>query len=244
MMMDALYQITGLRKCYKDRCILQLDRFEIYRGEVLALVGPSGAGKSSLLRMLNFLESPTEGLIEFDHFIFQSGLEAPLEIRRRVTTVFQRPVLLNRSVWDNVAFGLELRGNRDAKQEIQSALEKVGLAGLARQRARTLSGGEAQRVALARALVLKPDILLMDEPTANLDPANVSIIEQIAADLNRNSGTTLVLVTHNIFQAKRLAHRIAFILEGQLIESGSNHDFFTSPKDPRTMAFIGGEMVY
>jgi tungstate transport system ATP-binding protein len=97
---------------------------------------------------------------------------------------------------------------------------------------------------LARALVLKPDILLMDEPTANLDPANVGIIEQIAADLNRNSGTTLVLVTHNIFQAKRLAHRVAFVLEGQLIELESNHEFFNAPKDPRTKAFIGGDMVY
>jgi tungstate transport system ATP-binding protein len=241
---ESLYHIKNLRKYYADRCILQLDDFHIYRGEVLGLVGPSGAGKSSLLRMLNFLEAPSEGTIEFEGFSYKDGIEVPLDIRRRVTTVFQRPVLLNRSVWDNVAFGLELRGNRDAKPEIQAALEKVGLANLARQRARTLSGGEAQRVALARALVLKPDILLMDEPTANLDPANVGIIERIAADLNKNSGTTLVLVTHNIFQAKRLAHRIAFILEGQLIEVSSNHEFFTSPKDPRTIAFIGGDMVY
>jgi len=244
MKTETLYQIKDLRKCYEERCILQLQNFEIFRGEILGLVGPSGAGKSSLLRMLNFLETPTEGTIEFEGFTYHSGLEAPLEIRRRVTTVFQRPVLLNRSVWDNVAFGLELRGNRDAKSEIQSALEKVGLANLARQRARTLSGGEAQRVALARALVLKPDILLMDEPTANLDPANVAIIEQIAADLNKDSGTTLVLVTHNIFQAKRLAQRVAFIYEGQLIELGSNSEFFNAPKDPRTIAFIGGEMVY
>ncbi len=241
---EPLYRIKNLKKCYEDRCILQLDDFPIYGGEVLALVGPSGAGKSSLLRMLNFLETPTEGNIEFEGFSYTAGVEAPLEIRRRVTTVFQRPVLLNRSVWENVAYGLELRGTRGAKDEIQSALEKVGLVHLAKQRARTLSGGEAQRVALARALVLKPDILLMDEPTANLDPANVSIIEKIAADLNKSSGTTLVLVTHNIFQAKRLAHRIAFIYEGQLIEIGSNHDFFNSPKDPRTVAFIGGEMVY
>lgn len=241
---ESLYHIKRLRKCYEERCILELDEFEIFRGEVLGLVGPSGAGKSSLLRMLNFLEPPTQGTIEFEGFTYRSGLEAPLDIRRRVTTVFQRPVLLNRSVWDNVAFGLELRGNRDARKEIQSALEKVGLAGLARQRARTLSGGEAQRVALARALVLKPDILLMDEPTANLDPANVAIIEQIAADLNKDSGTTLVLVTHNIFQAKRLAHRVAFIYEGQLIELGTNHEFFNAPKDSRTIAFIGGEMVY
>ncbi len=153
-------------------------------------------------------------------------------------------MLLNRSVWDNVAFGLELRNNRNSKDVIQSALEKVGLERLAKQRARTLSGGEAQRVALARALVLEPDVLLMDEPTANLDPANVSIIEQIAADLNKNSGTTLVLVTHNIFQAKRLAHRVVFLLEGQLIEMGSNTEFFKKPKDVRTKAFIGGDMVY
>lgn len=241
---DTLFIIKDLRKCYGERCVLQVDDLKIYRGEILGLVGPSGAGKSTLLRLLNFLEPPTEGEIDFEEFSYCPGSEVPLNVRRRVTTVFQRPILLNRSVWDNVAFGLQLRGNRDAKNEIQSALEQVGLAGLAEQRARTLSGGEAQRVALARALVLKPDVLLMDEPTANLDPANIGIIEQIAADLNRNSGTTLVLVTHNIFQAKRLANRVAFLLEGQLIEIGTNAKFFNSPNDPRTIAFVGGEMVY
>lgn len=241
---DTLYSIKDLTKCYEERCVLQVDALEIYRGEILGLVGPSGAGKSTLLRMLNFLESPTDGVIKCEGFTYRPGSEVPLHVRRRVTTVFQRPVLLNRSVWDNVAFGLQLRGNRNGKNEIQSALEQVGLASLARQRARTLSGGEAQRVALARALVLQPDILLMDEPTANLDPANIAIIEQIAADMNRKFGTTLVLVTHNIFQAKRLAHRVAFLLEGQLIEMGSNPEFFNSPQDKRTIAFVGGEMVY
>ena len=244
MKSNALYQISNLKKCYGDRCILEIEHLEIYSGEIMALVGPSGAGKSSLLRMLNFLEAPSEGVIECGDFSFKAGVEPPLEVRRKVTTVFQRPVLLNKSVWDNVSFGLELRGKRDSKKEIQSALEQVGLAKLARQRARTLSGGEAQRVALARALVIKPDILLMDEPTANLDPANIAIIEQIASDLNQKSGTTLVLVTHNIFQAKRLAHRVVFLLEGQLIEIGSNPEFFNSPRDPRTVAFVGGEMVY
>jgi tungstate transport system ATP-binding protein len=241
---NTLYRIEDLTKYYEERCVLQVNKLEIFRGEILGLVGPSGAGKSTLLRLLNFLEAPTKGLIECEGFTFRPGSEVPLQVRRRVTTVFQRPVLLNRSVWDNVAFGLQLRGNRNGKNEIESALEQVGLASLARQRARTLSGGEAQRVALARALVLKPDILLMDEPTANLDPANIAIIEQIAADLNRKLGTTLVLVTHNIFQAKRLAHRVAFLLEGQLIEIGANPAFFNSPHDPRTIAFVGGEMVY
>lgn len=244
MRSEALFRVKGLTKYYEERCVLRLDDFDIYRGEVLGLVGPSGAGKSSFLRMLNFLETPTEGSIEFDGFIYRSGVEVPLNIRRRVVTVFQRPVLLNRSVWENVAYGLQLRGTRDGKEIIQTALEQVGLAELAQQRARTLSGGEAQRVALARALVLKPDVLLMDEPTANLDPANVAIIEKIASDLNKKRGTTIVLVTHNIFQAKRLAHRIAFIWDGDLIELRSNTEFFNSPTDPRTIAFIGGEMVY
>lgn len=241
---EALYRIRDLRKCYDQRCVLQVDGLNIYRGEIIGLVGPSGAGKSTLLRLLNFLESPTEGEIECEGFAFRQGVEVPLDLRRRVTTVFQRPVLLNRSVWDNVAFGLQLRGNRDSNDVIKIALEKVGLLNLARQRARTLSGGEAQRVALARALVLEPDILLMDEPTANLDPANVAIIERIAADLNKTSNTTLVLVTHNIFQAKRLASRVVFMLEGQLVEIGDNPEFFENPKDPRTVSFVDGEMVY
>jgi tungstate transport system ATP-binding protein len=110
--------------------------------------------------------------------------------------------------------------------------------------ARTLSGGEAQRVALARAMVLQPDVLLLDEPTANLDPYNVGLIEDIAGRLNRERGTTLILVTHNVFQAKRLAHRVALLLEGQIVEITGVDTFFESPRDPRTAAFVRGEMVY
>jgi tungstate transport system ATP-binding protein len=115
---------------------------------------------------------------------------------------------------------------------------------MARQQARTLSGGEAQRVALARAMILQPDVLLLDEPTANLDPYNVGLIEDIVRSLNREQGTTIVLVTHNVFQAKRLAHRVALLLEGQVVEIGDVETFFQSPRDPRTAAFVRGEMVY
>jgi len=111
----------------------------------------------------------------------------------------------------------------------------VGLAGLARQRARTLSGGEAQRVALARAIVLQPEVLLLDEPTANLDPYNIGLIEDIVMGLNREKGTTLVLVTHNVFQA---------LLEGRVVEVAGVEGFFERPVDPRTAAFVRGEMVY
>ena len=243
-MSDFVYRLLNVTKEYEGRRVLQVDNLKIERGEVFALVGPSGAGKSTLLRLLNFLEPPSTGRIRFLDIEFGANQPMPLQYRRRVTTVFQRPLLLNRSVQANVGYGLSLRGLRDPDGEIEKALEQVGLQALSRQRARTLSGGEAQRVALARAIVLKPDVLLLDEPTANLDPYNVGLIEEIVTKLNREQGTTLVLVTHNVFQAKRLAHRVALMLESQIIEAGDVETFFESPQDPRTAAFVRGEMVY
>jgi tungstate transport system ATP-binding protein len=240
---DLVYQLSGLTKAYGERLVLDIHALEIGRGEIFALVGPSGSGKSTLLRLLNFLEAPTSGSLGFHGEVFGAGREAPLEQRRRVTTVFQRPVLLEGTVWDNVTYGLRLRGQRNARQQVGEVLEEVGLAHLARQRARTLSGGEAQRVALARAIVVRPAVLLLDEPTANLDPYNVSLIEGIVRRINEQQQTTLVLVTHNVFQAKRLASRVAFLLYGKIVEVADTGQFFTSPADPRTSAFVRGEMV-
>jgi tungstate transport system ATP-binding protein len=241
---ETIYRLVRLTKAYGERVVLDIDFLEIERGEVFALVGPSGAGKSTLLRLLNFLEVPTTGSLEFEGVVFRPGGEMPLEVKRRVTTVFQQPILLDRSVWENVTYGLRLRGQRDSSRMVMEALEEVGLAHLTRQRARTLSGGEAQRVALARAIVLRPDVLLLDEPTANLDPYNVGLIENIVWRINTQHGTTLVLVTHNVFQAKRLASRVAFLLDGKIIETAEAELFFSSPGDPRTRAFVRGDMVY
>jgi len=243
-MNEVIYHLQGVRKEYDERLILQLSELEIKRGEVLALVGPSGAGKSTLLRLLNFLETPSQGVIAFMGTEFSASKPIPLDLRRRVTTVFQSPILLKRSVYANVNYGLQLRGKNDSHRKTKSALEKVGLAHLAKQPARTLSGGEGQRVALARAMVIQPDVLLLDEPTANLDPFNVGLIEDIIRDLNRQQGTTLVLVTHNVFQARRLAQRVALMLEGCIIELADVDTFFNDPHDPRTAAFVRGEMVY
>jgi len=243
-MSEPIYQLQGVTKVYNGRRVLDVERLDIRRGEIFALVGPSGAGKSTLLRLLNFLEHPTGGTIRFLDVEFSATRPVPLELKRRVTTVFQRPILLNRSVWANANFGLQLRGQRDAARRIEQALEQVGLGRLARQPARTLSGGEAQRVALARAMVLEPDVLLLDEPTANLDPYNVGLIEDIARTLNRDRGISIVLVTHNVFQAKRLAERVALLLEGRIVEIADVGPFFQSPADPRTAAFVRGEMVY
>ena len=242
-MTSPFYQLSQVTKQYHQRTILQIDQLTIQTGEMLALVGPSGAGKSTLLRLLNFLETPSSGTLYFQGIPFATEQPMALAQRRLVTTVFQRPLLLNRTVWANVEFGLQLR-HRRSQVAVDRALEIVGLRALANQPAQTLSSGEAQRVALARAIVIEPTVLLLDEPTANLDPYNVKLIEETVQRLNREQGCTIVLVTHNLFQARRLAHRAALLLEGQLVEVADVTTFFERPTDPRTAAFVRGEMVY
>ena len=237
----SLYQLRGVTRAYGRRRVVDVEALDIERGEILCLVGPSGSGKSTLLRLLNFLEPPTAGTILFDGQLVPP--DPPLYLLRRVTTVFQRPILLNRSVRDNVAYGLRLRGlSLDGR--VDEALDRVGLTAFAHQPAHKLSGGELQRAALARALVLDPEVLLLDEPTANLDPYNVGLIESIVRQQNRERGTTVVLVTHNVFQARRLASRVGLLLEGKIVEVAPVEPFFNSPRDPRTAAFVRGEMVY
>ncbi len=167
----------------------------------------------------------------------------PLDLTRQIATVFQHPILLHRSVRENVEYGLRLRDQRDDKR-VDEIIARVGLATFAASAADSLSGGERQRIALARALVLNPEVLLLDEPTANLDPHNVSMIESIIREENKTRGTTIVLVTHNVFQAKRLAQRVGLLLNGSLIEVEATQDFFENPKDERTKKFVDGEMIY
>jgi len=240
---EVLYTLENVQKRYAGRTVLAIAQLQIRRGEILALVGPSGAGKSTLLRLLNFLEYPDAGTLAFQGLPVVPGA-VPLALRRQVTTVFQRPALLSTTVTRNIAYGLRLRGQRDAQTEIAHLLELIGLTELARAPARALSGGEAQRVALARALIIQPTVLLLDEPTANLDPYNVGLIETVVRQRNQEAGTTVVLVTHNVFQARRLAQRVVFLLNGQVVEAADTPTFFTAPRDPRTAAFVRGEMVY
>lgn len=236
-----LYQLCNLRKVYNGRTVLDIDALDIQDGEILGLVGPSGAGKSTLLRLLNFLEPATSGTLIYREQTITDN--PPLGLRRQVTTVLQRPILLRGDVALNVAYGLNLRGER-VKGRVEPILERVGLANLAHAPARKLSGGEMQRVALARALVFEPRVLLLDEPTANLDPYNVALIEEIVREQNQTRGVTVILVTHNIFQAKRLAQRVGLLLNGRLIELADTQTFFNAPKDERTAAFVRGDMVY
>jgi tungstate transport system ATP-binding protein len=220
--------------------VLNIPHLSVPKGATLGVVGPSGAGKSTLLRLLQGLERPTEGTILVEGAPMPHPL--PLALARRMTTVFQRPLMLDRSVRENVLFGLRVRG-RTERAAAAPLLERLGLAHLSDAQARRLSGGEVQRVALARAMAVEPEVLLLDEPAANLDPANVARVEAFIRDTQAR-GTTIVLVTHNTHEARRLAHRTLLMIGGMVIESGPTAEFFESPSDPQTRAFLAGELVY
>ena len=234
------FELIGLRHRYGARTVLDIPRLSIPRGETFGIVGPSGAGKSTLLRLLQGLERAAEGTITFDGAPMPHPL--PLPLARRITTVFQQPLMLDRTVRDNVLFGLRVRGRKD-RGPAGPLLERLGLAHLATAQARRLSGGEVQRVALARAMAVEPDVLLLDEPAANLDPANVARVEAFIRDAQAR-GTTIVLVTHNTHEARRLAHRTLLLIEGAVVETGPTAAFFESPAEASTRAFLAGELVY
>lgn len=199
--------------------IVQDVSLEVRRGELLGLVGPSGSGKSSLLRLLNRLDEPTSGTV------FLAGQDyrqvAPRELRRRIGMVTQRPFLFPGDVAANLRFGPMQRDGSLSEGEIAGLLQHVGLPGFAARNVANLSGGEQQRVSLARALANRPEILLLDEPTSALDERAKAGIEELIRNLVSTDGYTIVLVTHDREQARRICDRIAIIEAGRLLRCGT-----------------------
>ncbi len=216
-----------------DRVSLTLER-----GPRTIILGPNGAGKSVLMRLCHGLLAPSSGRI-----VWAAG-ERPGE-RRRQAMVFQRPVMLRRSALANVEYGLKVARIPWAEREAQAraALESVGLAELAARPARVLSGGEQQRLALARAWALRPEVLFLDEPTANLDPSASAEVERIIQTI-RATGTKIVMTTHNLGQARRLGDEIFFLHQGRLVERAPVDQFFNQPASPEAQAFIKGELPW
>jgi len=244
--MTMSLEIEGVEKAFGPRAVLRGVEARVRPGEIYAVVGPSGAGKTTLLRIVDFLLPPEAGRVRYDGRAPPSGPIDRLALRRRIGMVAQNPLLFRGSVFYNVSYGLCVRGVEGSELLVRTlkALEGVGIPGLVNARASGLSAGEAQRVAFARAIVTHPDLLLLDEFTANLDPANVNALEAAVREYNRATGGTVILVTHNMFQAKRLAHRVALLLEGRIVEEGPVQEFFENPKDPRTRAFVNGEFAF
>jgi tungstate transport system ATP-binding protein len=207
-------------------------------GSRTVILGPNGAGKSVLLRLCHGLLAPTSGRITWSAGDRSDGV-------RRQAMVFQRPVMLRRSALANVAYGMKVAGVAAAERDARAraALERVGLTHLADRPARVLSGGEQQRLALARAWALNPEVLFLDEPTANLDPAATHEIESAIGAIH-SGGTKIVMVTHNLGQARRLADEIVFLHEGRVAERATAIRFFTAPESPEAAAFLKGELPW
>ncbi|TLZ63943.1 MAG: phosphate ABC transporter ATP-binding protein [Methanobacteriota archaeon] len=239
-------EVSGLVKSFGAREVLRGIDLRIEPGEIFAIAGPSGAGKTTLLRCVDFLLRPETGSIRYDGATTPAEPAPAIALRRRIGMVAQNPLLFRGNAAYNVSFGLCIRDvdEPELSRRTADALKALGMSDLAATRASVLSAGEAQRVAFARAVVVRPDLLLLDEFTANLDPTNVNILEGAVREYNRSTGATVILVTHNMFQAKRLANRVALLLEGRIVEVGAVPEFFENPKDPRTRAFVTGEYAY
>lgn len=242
--MVYIFSIRNLTKVYNGKKVLDIEELELEAGKITGIIGPSGAGKSTLLYILNGLEKATSGEVVFDGKDLAGG--ADLETRRQMSMVFQKPTVFNTSVYENVAYSLKLRGMDKAlvRNRVLEIASFVGLEDKLKQKAVTLSGGEAQRLSLARAIIHRPKVLLLDEPTANLDPANVAMIEKLISHIKSEYKTSIVIVTHNMFQAKRLSDNVAFLLNGNVVENGDAERIFGTPQDSRTLEFIEGRMIY
>ena len=232
-------QAEGLCYAANGVPILRGASFVLEAGPPTLVIGPNGAGKSVLLRLLHGLLAPSGGAVRWAGES-RGGGRMP-----RDAMVFQRPVMLRRSVLANAAYPLKLAGLPRAERlaRARTALGRVGLDGLADRPARRLSGGEQQRLALARASALDPEVLFLDEPCASLDPAATRAVEDIVAGIAAR-GTKVVMTTHDLGQARRLAGEILFLHRGRLLEHAPAAEFFAGPRAPEAAAFLRGELVW
>lgn len=244
-----VFQVRNFSLWYGTQQALKDISLDIPEKRITAVIGPSGCGKSTFLRALNRLNDLIPGVRTSGHVFFRGvdlysrGVD-PVEVRRRIGMVFQKPNPFPKSIFENVAFGLRINGFRgDLRAQVQRALEhaalwdevkdKLGKSGF------DLSGGQQQRLCIARALAVNPEVLLMDEPCSALDPIATAKIEDLMQELKRE--ITIVIVTHNMQQAARVSDYTAFMLLGEVVEFAPTRVLFTNPKDPRTEAYITGK---
>ncbi len=241
----AIIEAINLSQKRDGRQILRDISLAVAPGETLAVIGPTGAGKTTLLRLLDLLDPPAGGRILFKGTDVTSSARLRLEARRRMALVLQRPLPFDGSVSDNVVRGLAWRGlsRGEVQQRTARALETVGLAGYQRRHARTLSGGELQRLALARAISLEPEVLLLDEPTANLDPVSAAEAEHIIRSIGQQGQAAIIMATHDMAQGQRLADRAAVLLNGELVQAGPWAEIFNAPRHRDLASLVGIENI-
>jgi tungstate transport system ATP-binding protein len=233
-------QLVDLKKSYRAVQALKSISLQMQGGKIIVLLGVNGAGKTTLMRIMAGLENPDCGQI-----LFNNQKTDPKRLRQVSTLVFQKTAMFTMNVYNNLAYGLKIRKipQNEIAGQVCDALQAVRLSGFEKRRAKKLSGGEQQRVALARAFLLDSNMLLLDEPTANLDPNSAIIIEK-AIISKKSSQRIIVMATHNLNQARRMADEIVHIHGGEVVEIAKSEDFFENPQSEITRKFINGELDF
>lgn len=242
--MSALLELRVLLVILNGKPALDIRSLVVEKGETLAVIGPNGAGKSTLLKVLALLQKPSQGqlLLDGKPVRFRGNL---LSQRRRLALVMQQPFLRDTTTFENVATGLRFRRvlGSEVRRRVEDWLGRLGIGHLAARHAHTLSGGEAQRASLARALVLQPDLLLLDEPFADLDPPTREELMSEIRSILHETGTTAVFVTHDRDEALRLGDRLAVMMDGRVLQEGRPQEVLARPASQEVAAFVGTETV-
>ncbi|GBD99905.1 glutamine transport ATP-binding protein GlnQ [bacterium BMS3Abin07] len=236
--------LKDVSKSYNGAAALKNCSAMISKGIINAVIGPNGSGKSTMVRIASLLEPADSGEVRYGGS--HAEPQNDISFRRKIAVVLPGDSLFNDTVFNNLAYGLKIRKMKKAliRERVTELLEKFQLSDKSYSSIRTLSSGEAQRVAVARALAVKPQYLFLDEPTASLDPVNTGIIENVLHGVNTERGITILMVTHNMFQAGRIAGRIIFMYGGRVIEESGSSEFFANPGHEITRNFLNGKMVW
>ena len=248
----TLLELRNINKDYSKKeglihTVLSDVNFQIKKGENFTIIGPNGSGKTTLLRILGLLEVPSKGEIFYQgNEITNLTRKEKIKFRRKLSFVRQKPVVLNSSVLKNIAFGLKIRGvnEQEIHRKAKYVIEIAGLNGLENKNARSLSGGEMQRVIIAMNFIIDPEIYLLDEVSANLDPKNITLLEEFINTIRKKDKKTIIMSTHDRLEAIKFADRIGVLSNGVISQLGTPNEIFTSPKDEFTALFVGFENIF
>ncbi|MGZ4850538.1 MAG: ATP-binding cassette domain-containing protein [Candidatus Bathyarchaeia archaeon] len=238
--MSVQLRLVDIKKSYRKVTALNSVSLEMEGGKIIVLLGVNGAGKSTLMRIMAGLETADSGQLLFNN----QNIDCK-SLRQVSTLVFQKSAMFSTNVYYNMAYGLRIRKvpKVESKKKVAEALQAVRLSGFEKRRAKKTSGGEQQRIALARAFLLESHVLLLDEPTANLDPNSASIIEKAIVS-RKSEERIIVLATHNLNQARRMADLIIHIHNGEVVEISETENFFENPKNEISRKFVNGELEF